>query len=274
MQSTGMSKLFFIAAIIVAGTFAQAQSVAVSPSRLYYKVDVGEYQNQVVRVTNNSDKTESFVVSFGDFEAPGSAGKSELLPAGTSKHGCSQWLSADPSYFTLEAGKTQEVRILLQVPNSPDANAVKWATAMIKIAKEKDELDSQQQGHGMGILQTFQFVIHIFQTPPSITYKKAEVTNFQEVTLPGDASRQLVLSVKNIGDAILDCAAYVDITSLNTGEEERIKPFAFTVLPGGARDVKFLLPNTLKPGKYSLLGVVDYGSEAEIEAAEMNIEIK
>lgn len=269
-----MRRLFSVAGIILAGLSAQAQSVAVSPSRLYYKVDIGNYQNQVVRVTNNSEKTESFTVTFGDFEAPGSGGKSELMPAGTSAHSCSQWLSADPSYFTLEAGKTQEVRILLQVPNSPEASAVKWATAMIKIAKEKDDAMKENQGHGMGILQSFQFVIHIFQTPPTITYKKAEITNFQEITVAGDPARQLVLSVKNIGDAILDCAAYVDITSLTTGDEERIKPFAFTVLPGGARDVKFLLPNTMKPGKYSLLGVVDYGSEAEIQAAEMELEIK
>lgn len=269
-----MRKLFSIAGIVLAGLFLQAQSVAVSPSRLYYKVDIGNYQNQVVRVTNNSEKTESFNVTFGDFEAPGSGGKSELMPAGSSVHGCSQWLSADPSYFTLDAGKTQEVRILLQVPNTQEANAVKWATAMIKIAKEKDDEMENKEGHGMGILQSFQFVIHIFQTPPTITYKNAEITNFQETSVAGDPTRQLVLSVKNIGDAILDCAAYVDVTSLTTGDEERIKPFAFTVLPGGARDVKFLLPNTLKPGKYSLLGVVDYGSEAEIQAAELELEIK
>ena len=246
-----MKKVFSIASIVFAALYAEGQSVAVSPSRLYYKVEVGDYQNQVIRITNNSDATESFTLSFGDFEAPGSEGKSELMPAGSSKHGCSQWLSADPSYFTLEPGKTQEARILLQVPNSPEANAVKWATAMVKLAKEKDEALTKQDGHGMGILQTFQFVIHIFQTPPSITYKNAEITNFLEVSLPGDQSRQLMLSIKNVGDAILDCAAYVDITSLTTGDEERIKPFAFTVLPGGARDVKFLLPNTLKPGKYS-----------------------
>jgi len=269
-----MKKAFSIAGIVLAVMYAEGQSVAVSPSRLYYKVDVGDYQNQVIRVTNNSGATESFTLTFGDFEAPGSEGKSELMAAGTGKHGCSQWLSADPSYFTLEPNKTQEVRILLQVPNSPEANAVKWGYCNGQTCKEKDEALKEQEGHGMGILQTFQFVIHIFQTPPSITYKNAEITNFQEISLPEDQTRQLMLSVKNIGDAILDCAAYVDMTSLTTGEEQRIKPFAFTVLPGGARDVKFLLPNTLKPGKYSLLGVVDYGSEAEIQAAEMELVVK
>src|SRR6186713_2905780 len=148
-----MKKLFSPVVLVLAVLFANGQSVAVAPSRLYYKVDVGNYQNQVIRVTNNSTSTESFTVSFGDFEAPGSAGKSELMAAGTSAHSCSQWLSADPSYFTLEAGKTQDVRILLQVPNSPDAGSVKWATAMIKLAKERDKENEPMEGHGMGISQ-------------------------------------------------------------------------------------------------------------------------
>ncbi len=249
------------------------QSVSVAPSRLYYKVDLGDYKNQIVRVTNNSETSQSFSVTFGDFEAPGSEGKSELMPKGTSKHGCSDWLSADPSFFELGPGQMQEIRIILQVPNTPDANTVRWATAMIKLVKEKDsQSEKMSEGVGMGILQTFQFVVHVFQTPPAITYKKAEILSFKEIE-PAEGKKRVSLHTKNIGDAILDCASYIEIVSLKTGEEQRIKPTAFTVLPGGSREIKFTLP-VLKPGKYSLLGVVDYGSDAEIQAAEIDIEIK
>jgi len=270
-----MRNVIHLILMILMMSHARAQSVAVSPSRLYYKVNVGDYKNQVLRVTNNSDKAQSFTVTFGDFEAPGSEGKSEFMPAGTSEHGCSQWLSADPPFFTLEGGQTQEVRILLQVPNTPEANTVRWATAIIKLQKEKDDASQKTaDGVGLGILQTFQFVVHIFQTPPSVTYKKAEITSFGEVTTPNDTARRVAIHTKNIGDAIIDCAAYVDITSLTTGDEQRIKPVAFTILPGGSRDIRFSLPKNLKPGKYSLLGVVDYGSDEEVQAAEMEIEVK
>lgn len=271
-----MKKPILAAALILSAVcLSFAQSVAVSPSRLYYKVNIGDYKNQVIRVTNNSDATQSFALTFGDFEAPGSEGKSTLMEPGTSEHSCANWLSADPAFFQLGAGQTQEVRILLQIPNTPEANTVRWATAIVKLVKEKDaEKENATDGVGMGILQTFQFVVHIFQTPPSVTYMNAEILNFKEITAAGDTARRVSLLTKNIGDAILNCASYIDITSLNTGEEQRLKPFAFTVLPGGSRDVKFSLPKNLKPGKYSLLGVIDYGSETEVQAAEMEIEVK
>lgn len=254
---------------------AYAQSVAVSPSRLYYKVNVGDYKNQVLRVTNNSESPQSFSITFGDFEAPGIEGKSTLLKAGTSEHSCSQWLSADPSFFQLAAGQTQEVRILLQVPNTPEANTVRWATVIVKLVREKDaKSEKATEGFGMGILQTFQFVVHVFQTPPTVTYMNLEIQSFREITVPGDTVRRVALLAKNIGDAILDCASYIDIVSLGTGEEQRLKPAAFTVLPGGSREVKFSLPKDLKAGKYSLLGVIDYGSDTEIQAAEIEIEVK
>lgn len=270
-----MNKLIVIAFFVMTGYLSFSQSVAVSPSRLYFKVNVGDFKNQVIRVTNNSESAQSFTVTFGDFEATGVEGKSTLMQAGTSEHGCSQWLSADPAFFQLGPGATQEVRILLQVPNLPEANTVRWATAIIKLVKEKSApSETANEGFGMGILQSFQFVVHIFQTPPTVTYMKAEILNFGEITAPGDTVRRVSLLTKNIGDAILNCASYIDIVSLSTGEEQRVKPIAFTMLPGGSREVKFNLPKDLRPGKYSLLGVVDYGSDTEVEAAEIEMEVK
>ena len=53
-----------------------------------------------------------------------------------------------------------------------------------------------------------------------------------------------------------------------------MKPAAFTILPGGSREIKFILPPTMEKGKYNLTGVVDYGSKEEVQAAEMELEIK
>ncbi len=255
-------------------TLMQAQNVSIAPSRLYYKVGLGEYKSQVVTVTNNSTVKQSFTISFADFEAPGTEGKSKFLEIGESENSCSKWLSASPSYIDIEAGQSQHVTVLLQVPNLPDANKVKWSAMRIKLAKEKQTTTlSDPKAVGMGITETFQFVVHIFQSPPSVTYKNAEVVSFKETTSAADSIRALTLMVKNSGDAILDCASYLEITNLQTGDENRLKPFAYTVLPGGSRNVKFNLP-VLSKGKYSVLGVVDYGSKENVQAAELQIEVK
>src|SRR5258708_3680273 len=107
-------------------SIAHAQNVAIAPSRLYYKVGVGEYKNQTVSITNSSSVKQSFSVSFADFEAPGTAGKSKFMDAGESENSCSKWLSVTPSFFEIEPGKTQQLQVLLQVPNLPEANKVKW----------------------------------------------------------------------------------------------------------------------------------------------------
>ncbi len=255
---------------LIGKTFAQ--NVSVSPSRLYFNAGIGEYETQEVMVTNNSDKPQSFQVSFADFEARGNTGKSDIMKAGESEHSCADWLSASPSFFTLNAGESKKVKVLLQVPNTPEANQVKWAVMSIKLAHERTA--PQEKGEniiGFGIVQTFQFIIHIFQSPPTVTYKDAQITSFK--TYEKDGKKYFYLEVKNTGDAILDCASYIEITNLQNGESNRLDVKAFTVLPGTSREVLFPFPESLQPGKYSIMGVVDFGSDEKVEAAELELEI-
>ncbi len=252
-----------------------AQNVSIAPSRLYYKIDAGGYKSQAVTITNSSRVKQSFTITFSDFEAPGVEGKSKFMDAGESENSCSKWLSASPSFFEIEPGQSQTVQVLLQVPNIPEANKVKWSAMKVKLAKEKSKSEANNDANavGMGVTETFQFIVHIFQSPPSVTFKSAEILGFKDITAENDSSRVLKLMVKNSGEAILDCASYLEITNLQTGSEERVKPFAFTLLPGGSRDVKFHLP-VIGKGKYSILGVVDYGSKENVQAAELDLEVK
>ncbi len=255
--------------------FINAQNVSISPSRLYYKTSVGEYKVQEVTITNSSTRNQSFIISFGDFEASGVQGKSKFMKTGESENSCSQWLSADPSFFDLDAGQSKKIKVLMQVPSTPEANKVKWATMSVKLAKEKDGNEgSEKDAIGMGVTETFQFVIHIFQSPPTVTEKNAQIESFTEITSDKDSTRIVMLRVNNSGEAILDCVSYLEFTNLGNGQEERQKPFAYTLLPGASREIKFAISNSLTEGKYSVLGVVDYGSKENVQAAETEIEIK
>jgi P pilus assembly chaperone PapD len=251
------------------------QNVSVSPSRFYYKTAPGETKKQILHVTNSSSSRQSFNISFADFAAPGLNGKTQLLKAGESDHSIAGYMSASPSFFELDAGKSQDVQVVMDLPNLPEANKVKWGTLMIKLTKERTEANAaEKDGVGMGILETFQFVVHLFQTPPSITLRQAEITGFKEITQAADTGRTLSLITANTGEAILDCATYLEFSNTKNGYEERTKPAAFTVLPEGAREMKFIIPKELPKGKYSVTAVVDFGSKDAIQAAEMDLEIK
>jgi P pilus assembly chaperone PapD len=229
-----------------------AQSVSLSPSRIYFKAAPGEVKKHVVHVTNNSTTRQSFTVTFADFAAPGIEGKTQLLKAGESEHSCSRYMSASPSFFEVEPGKTQDIEVIIDLPNLPEANKVKWGTMMLKLAKEKTEANRNlKDGVGMGIIETFQFVVHIFQTPPSVTLRQAEITNFSEV-IASDKKRTLELITKNTGEAIIDCATYLEFTNLKTGYEQRTKPIAYTVLPEGSRLNIFYVPEYMPAGRYTV----------------------
>jgi len=253
-----------------------AQSASVSPSRLYYKVAPGGYKSQAIKVTNNGDKLQTFKVDFADFNAPGNKGKTEVMKEGESnERGCSKWLSASPSFFEIATGGTKDIEILLQLPNTPEANKARWAVGIVKLTQEN--VGGGEKGSdvvGMRIIQSFQFVIHIFQTPPSVVYKEASVIKFYRDTLASDSAVSLKMEVANTGETIIDCAPYLDVINTANGEKTNIKVKGFTVLPGGEREIRFYLPADIKKGKYNILGVVDYGSDTDIAGAELNIIIK
>ena len=75
---------------------------------------------------------------------------------------------------------------------------------ILKLEKERAEANNNSKdGFGMGLIETFQFVVHIFQTPPVITVKKAEITSFKENS-EASTARTLELITQNTGEAIID----------------------------------------------------------------------
>jgi len=267
--------IYLLISLLPVYSVSTAQDVSVSPSRFYYKTAPGETKKQTLHITNSSPGRQSFTISFADFSTSGINGKTQMLKAGESEHSIAGYMSASPSFFELEAGKSQDVQVVLDLPNLPEANKVKWGTLIIKLTKERTEANNaDKDGVGMGLLETFQFVVHLFQTPPSITLRQAEITSFKEITQAADTMRTLSLITANTGEAILDCATYLEFSNTKSGYEERSKPSAFTVLPEGAREMKFIIPKALPKGKYSVTAVVDFGSKDAIQAAEMDLEIK
>jgi len=269
-------KSFLIIAILLFGMqnmFAQ-RGTSVSPSRLYYKVAPGGYKSQTIHITNSGKTKESFTVSFANFSSPGNKGKTKIDTSMFSEHGCAQWLSASPSFFEVGPGETQDVEILLQLPNTPDANTVRWGIIIVKSAYEKKAADQGgEKTVGMHIVQSFQFGIHVFQTPPAVTYKEVTIRKFFRDSTLSDSTINLNIEVENTGDAIANCAPYLDLINLKTGDSQRVKGKGFTVLPGGFREIVFTLPKGIKPGDYSILGVVDYGSKTDFAASEMKLTI-
>ncbi|TVQ10972.1 MAG: hypothetical protein EA361_13130 [Bacteroidetes bacterium] len=251
-----------------------AQSASVSPSRVYYNAEPGQTQVRQLTITNNSESPQNFTITFSDFASPGTDGKTELMEPGENVNSASQWLSASPSFVELQSGESRDVDVILQVPNIPEARRVVWSSALVKLARERTDAPGLgNDAMGFGIMHTFQFVVHIFQTPRSVTYRNARILAFEEGERGAEGERRIRIHVENTGDAIIDVAAYLELTNMRTGESRREKARAFTTLPGHSRVIHFELPDDLGPGRYSVLGVVDYGDRDAVIAAELELTV-
>ncbi|ASB49113.1 hypothetical protein CDL62_08155 [Alkalitalea saponilacus] len=270
-----MNRLFILIAAFcfISGTLF-SQSASISPSRFYYKLSPGESGTQLLRVTNNGNRAETFQVSFSNFASDGNQGKTTIMD--DYEHGCASWLTASPAFFELAPGETRDVEVRLQVPSGSEGLSVRWAVGQVRLATERTALEERGDNvTGMQIIQTFEFLFHVFQTPPALeNMREASVLSFRDVTGPDDSGKVLRMEVENTGRAIIDCAPYLDIVNATTGESQRIMNRAFTVLPGGKREINFRLPEDFPPGRYSILGIIDYGSRTDLAGAELDLVIE
>ena len=267
-----MKQHLFLTLSLLNGLLLFSQSTSVAPTRVFFSNELGESRVKTVSVMNKTQTPQSYQVTFLDFEVTNKKGKPTLLEAKKDAHSISPWISASPSFFTLQPGATEEIKVTLDLPNTPEAYKVKWGAMSIKLAKEQSNpLDQQNKQLGMAIVNTFQIIVYMFQSPPSITEKSAEIYDFRY--MQDTNSKQVFLAAENTSPSILDCHTYLEFTNLKTGWSHTSDKKRFTLLPDGAKEILFELPSTIPQGQYSIMGVVDYGSSSEIKAAELEINI-
>ena len=148
-----------------------------------------------------------------------------------------------------------------------------WTILTIDQSYDRPKLDVQGNDKtiAMGVVNTMGFGVYIYQNPPNVTVNNVEIEKFTFETV--DSLKLLILNVKNIGDGIGYSSTYVDLTNLSTGKITKLYAKKFTILPQYTRFLKFVIPADIEKGKYSAVGVLDFGSKEEIKAAEIEFEI-
>lgn len=241
-----------------------AQKISTSPTRINFKVEPGASGRSRITVSNNSTSKQGFQVNFGDFSAS-VTGKSQFSDKGVQSRSCADWLTATPAVFELEPGETQDVSLIMDVPSDSAALMARWAVAYVRLREPEVEGKGTGDGLNVKVNQSYRFGVYIFQTPPSATESRGEISglNFE--------NSLFTINMKNAGETFLRCNSYIELTNLSTGATERITTRGFTMLPALSRNTVFKIPEETPAGRYSVLAVMDYGNREEVEAAEMEI---
>tara|TARA_R110002073_G_scaffold128999_6_gene275288 strand:+ start:55251 stop:56198 length:948 start_codon:yes stop_codon:yes gene_type:complete len=246
--------------------------VSVSPSHFHFTQKQGEIKTYDITVKNSTSAAKEFNVNVYDFDMNGK-GKSSFLPAGKGKYSLSKWINISPTFIQLKPFENKKVKITVSVPTDDAGRKAAWSILMIEQqAPRNNLLNTNKDGNtiALGIVPTFAFGIFAYQNPPNVLTNKIEFTDFQLKDLK--TGKALYIEVENQGDGIAYCTSYIDLTNLDTGEQQRLKVKNFTIVPELIRDFNFSLPN-LPKGKYLAVGVLDYESSEEIQAARMEFEI-
>lgn len=247
--------------------------VSVSPSHFHFTQEQGQIKTYDITVKNTTSTAKSFNVNIYDFDMNGK-GKSSFLPPGDGKYSLSKWMNISPTFIELEPFKTKKVKVTISVPSDDNGRKAAWSILMIEQEAPRNNLvNTKKDGNtvAFGIVPTFAFGIFAYQNPPNVLTNNIEFTEFQ--FLENDAVNKLLLEVQNKGDGIAYCTSYIDLTNLDTGEQQRLRVKNFTIVPDLTRDFIFNLPQTLQKGKYLAVGVLDYESSEEIQAAKLEFEI-
>jgi hypothetical protein len=247
--------------------------VAVSPAHIHFEVTPGDSESRIVTINNDTDRKNSFRVLFNDFNMNG-YGKSEFLPAGEGSNSLSRWVNVSPSFVELEPGEKVELTVTATIPEGhADSNKAAWAIMMIEQAEERKTIDPGEANDkiAFGVIPTFAFGVFLYQNPPTVEVNNVDIINMMVNT--GDQGNAIQIDVENLGDGISYCTVYVDLTNLQTGETKKLVMKKFTIVPGLKRAFNFQLPEDLSNGQYSAVSVLDFGSDEELEAAEIEFNL-
>jgi hypothetical protein len=248
--------------------------VAVSPSNIRFRTKPGSTETKYLTVTNDTHKPEKFKISFADFDMNNQGAVTQLPIGKNHEYGLSKWMSTSPSYIELKSGEKKKIAVTLNIPDNPTAYRAGWAIIMVDQAKEKEALTpprEQKDNVVMGVIPVFGFGVFVFQNPPNVKINKVEIQKFNYTF--DNKNRYVSIKVKNVGDGLAFCKAYVEINNLNTGFKDKVMLRQLSIFPGVERSLDYTLPGTLPKGKYIATAVMDFGSDSEVEAAELEFTI-
>lgn len=267
-----MNRLFFIFSLLLGILSSTAQQININPSIVEFRLQSpGTSETQVVTITNNSSKTQSFEINIGDWNRKPN-GSHDYFKANTKPYSCASWLTFDKNFLEVPAGSSGEIVLTMQSPkNAEELESMKWAMLFIQGANLKKPLTNEPNQAKASIQEIVRMGIHVYQTPPSLTESSASAVS---LTQSKEDAKIYEFEINNTGKTMINCKSHLEITNLSTSQETLTENVEFPVFPSGKRIVPLEIPSTIKPGKYSILAVLDYGDENPLEAIEKVIEIK
>lgn len=269
MKHIKIASLLGLLLLVCFSIRSNAQNLGVHPTTLEFNLANGQSETQVINISNGSDKKVQFKLYLNDWIRDSLGGHVYYEP-NTQPRSCSRWVTLSKNFVELEPGQFTTVNVKLQIPDSPAATSeMKWSMLFIETVEE--QTNNANKSAAATVKNLLRIGVHIYQTPPTLTKKQMKVYEIKPVA---NTKNTYQVVCQNIGDMMLECKSYIELSAISDGKKTKLDPVEFPVFPGQKRYVTFQLPANMTKGKYSALGVVDAGEDLSLEAVESTIDVE
>jgi len=254
-----------VVCICLLGLFALLQmpvvaDITASPLGLDFEVAPGERQVGSFLVRNTGDEAEEINVTLNDYmRTP--TGENQFLPAGTLPQSLEPFVSYAPATFALNPGETQEVQFEIAIPE--DETGSHWVLFLVRESAPiaTNELGIEGQTGGFGFNASVSFGIRVRQLDPTNVQADGRISGVRVQLAQSDEATQVEFMFENTGTTFLQPEGIVEIRD-TAGQTVTSMPVdVFRILPGSRRILSVQLEDTLPPGKYVALAVIDFDGD-------------
>ena len=255
----------FIFFILTGSSSILAQSISMSPTRLFFTGNPGEKVTKTVTLQNSSEKDYVFNLNYKDWVRE-EDGNKVYLEAGSSKTSNAAWVSTLENSVTVPARSTKEIVVTMQIP----VNASKSVTnSMLFFTQLPQQADQARIQNGIGIITLFEVGLHIFYTPPGNQTKSLDITNISEVNNENVANKKIAVSIHNDGNTINDATVEFELTNTESGKEIKLPAISISMLPNTDQTVQFSLPENIS-GNFLGVAIIKMAGSNDLRVGEKN----
>lgn len=250
----GVLAPLLVAAFLLGAAISASANLTVSPPVLDLRMTEGTRRTLSLHVVNTGAQAGQIRVRYADWEQD-FRGQTRLIAAKSFDRSLAGWVNVTPSVFELDPGQEQEIALTVEVP--PGAAGTYWGALVLEFSPQIQPAFSTADGVDGA-------VVWMMQTVPGTEERQGKVLRVQAVrdwprgTLDGAFDATLLFV--NSGNTFVIPEGWFEVRDA-TGLPLWRKRFEPTlILPG--RMVEIVMPYNgppLAPGRYVLLGIVDYG---------------
>ena len=213
-----MHKFLFATFLVILAQFTTAQDFEVSPVLMNFNAEPGEIQKKQLTLINHSAQPQKYNLKISDFILDAD-GNRKIVPLGSSKRSCADWITINPSFIELNPNQTAQLDIMMTVPK--DGFSSRWCMIHVEVAKEQTAFEADKT-LATGVLLVPRIVVMVKQSPRSNNNYKATINNLKEITKRTDKQQVFEVAVANIGDNVIDANVYLTLANLQTGKRRKI----------------------------------------------------